>query len=291
MAACGYVGDPLPPSLNIPVAINDLRLEQVGDRLLITFTAPEMTTDGVRLARLGGAEVTVNGQAAPAAVSAPGVVKLEVPAAPLAGQEVTVAARVASPKGRFSEWANASIAVLAPLPVPDKVTAEATAEGVRLRWQGAKASYRILRRLGAVESEIATVTTNEYLDREAAFGETYRYRVEAFSGAARSGFSAVVEITPEDRFPPAAPAGLTAVAGIGSIELAWEPGTEADIAGYQVYRAEGAGEWRPVGAQSLQASYSDREVKSGARYRYTVVAIDRKGNESARPAVVEMVAP
>ena len=40
-----------------------------------------------------------------------------------------------------------------------------------------------------------------------------------------------------DTFPPAVPVGLMAVAGVNSIELAWQRNTEDDFAGYQVYRS------------------------------------------------------
>jgi fibronectin type 3 domain-containing protein len=36
---------------------------------------------------------------------------------------------------------------------------------------------------------------------------------------------------------------------------------------------------------------SDRGIETGRRYRYAVTAVDQKGNESARSAAVEVVAP
>ena len=44
-------------------------------------------------------------------------------------------------------------------------------------------------------------------------------------------------VTPADTFPPAAPAGLTAVASEGAINLIWDPNAETDLAGYLVLRA------------------------------------------------------
>ena len=41
--------------------------------------------------------------------------------------------------------------------------------------------------------------------------------------------------------PPVAPTGLAAIAGDGTVSLAWDPNGEPDIAGYRVYRDGGPG--------------------------------------------------
>ena len=46
VTGCGYVGDPLPPALNIPVPVADLNAVQRGDQIIIQFTVPQMTTEG-----------------------------------------------------------------------------------------------------------------------------------------------------------------------------------------------------------------------------------------------------
>jgi fibronectin type 3 domain-containing protein len=128
------------------------------------------------------------------------------------------------------------------------------------------------------------VERREYLDASAAYGRSYRYLVQAIQPAgsvdAESDLSTPVDITPIDRFPPAVPSGLTAVAGNESIELAWEPNQEPDLAGYRVYRAAGDGPLLPLGDLIAAPSYSDRKVESGKRYRYAVSSVDRLGNES-----------
>src|SRR3954453_19107866 len=50
LAGCGYPSDPLPPALNIPQPVKDLRAVQRGSEIVITFTAPELTTEdlGIR---------------------------------------------------------------------------------------------------------------------------------------------------------------------------------------------------------------------------------------------------
>ena len=133
------------------------------------------------------------------------------------------------------------------------------------------------------------------MDTTAEFGKPYRYSVEAIRNdgnvRASSERTAEVEILPEDRFPPAVPAGVSAIASTGSIEIAWEQNTEMDLAGYRIYRAEGAGEFARIGETQAAPNYSDRPVRSGVRYRYAVSSVDKAGNESAQSTPVELVAP
>ena len=78
-----------------------------------------------------------------------------------------------------------------------------------------------------------------------------------------------------------------------SIDLSWQPGTEADLAGYVVYRREADGSWRRISsAQPLvPPAFHDGQVQSGHTYRYAVGAIDQGGHESARSAEAEETVP
>ncbi len=276
--------------MNIPVAVSDLRVEQIGDRLTIQFTSPKLTTDGIVMKRLGAIELFVNDTAVPVATTQPGPVSAETTAASFAGRSAMVRVRVSSLKGKWADWSSKTVEVVAPLAVPKDVTAEATAKGVHLRWTSPAPEFRILRSAGALALEQARVAAQEWTDPESKFNQTYSYQIEALNGEARSGLSPAVEITPKDAFAPAVPGGLTGVVGIGSIELAWDRSPEPDVAGYRVYRSTDGAQWQPVGAQTAAASYSDRGAKAGTTYKYAVTAVDQNGNESARSAVVEIAA-
>jgi subtilase family serine protease/Tol biopolymer transport system component len=90
--------------------------------------------------------------------------------------------------------------------------------------------------------------------------------------------SAVVH---QDLTPPGSPDGLTARVSEGSVALAWNARTEADLAGYTIYRQAGGGSPVPVsGAIVTDASFTDTNVPDGA-YVYTVSARDTSGNLSA----------
>lgn len=82
--------------------------------------------------------------------------------------------------------------------------------------------------------------------------------------------------TPVDRFAPAPPTDLQAVASEGAIELVWTASTATDLAGYVVLRAEGAsGTLQPLTPAPIAATqYRDAAVRPGVTYSYAVVAVD-----------------
>ena len=308
LAGCGYVGEPLPPSLGIPQRVTDLSVVERGEKLLVRFTAPEATTDGVLIRRLERVEVRVGAwaeQRVDAArwaaqaklignsITAPGAATVEVFAREWVDRDVIVGVRAWGRKGRPAEWSNLAVfRVVAPLGRPAGLKAEGVAEGVRLKWEGpGGAAFRILRD----KAELAMAGGPEYVDATAVYGKTCQYAVQAVlksgSSVAESEVSESVSITPEDRFPPAVPAGLTAVAGVRSVELSWERSTEADLKGYYLYRSVEGGGWQRVGELLEVPAASDGTVEPGRRYRYAVSAVDQKGNVSARSAVVEITAP
>jgi len=114
--------------------------------------------------------------------------------------------------------------------------------------------------------------------------------MKAGDAEAESGVSKPAAIPYEDRFPPAVPAGLTAIAGIESIQLVWNPDAEPDLKGYYLYRSAGDQPFARLGELLESPSYTDRAVEAGKRYRYAVSAVDQSGNESARSAPVEVIA-
>lgn len=85
-------------------------------------------------------------------------------------------------------------------------------------------------------------------------------------------------VTPVDVFPPAAPMGLSAVAGDASISLIWEASGDADVAGYLVLRGTTAdATLQPLTtAPVVETSFTDRTASPGVRYVYAVVAVDAR---------------
>ena len=90
-----------------------------------------------------------------------------------------------------------------------------------------------------------------------------------------------------DRTAPLAPKGIKAEGHSGYIEILWEQGEEADLADYQLYRKENAGDYQLVADSLKQVNYIDRKVKEGNVYTYYLVVEDMAGNISARSEEVE----
>jgi hypothetical protein len=101
-------------------------------------------------------------------------------------------------------------------------------------------------------------------------------------------------VTPRDTFPPAAPKGLSVVAGPGTMNLSWDANNDADLAGYQVLRGEAPGETlQPLTPAPIAGtSFEDKTVKADVRYVYAIVAVDKATppNRSAPSPRVEETA-
>lgn len=299
LSGCAYVGAPKPPALDIPERITDLRAAEYGDRILVQFTIGTLTTDGLALRSVKAVELRVAAADSPqmlrVASKGPGPVDHEFPAKDWVGKQVTLMVRATGPKGKTSEWSNPVVlAIGVPLAAPADVKAVSDPKGVRLTWSGSpgSAQYRIFRGAGeAMPQRLAESDKAEYLDTAVDFGSPYRYFVQALAGELRqSEISAIIGVTPMDEFPPAVPMGLTGVAGVNSIELAWQPNTEEDLAGYQVYRSVGGGAAERIAGPVDAPNFSDRTVEIGKKYSYAITGIDRTGNESAHSAAVEVTA-
>jgi hypothetical protein len=317
LAGCGYVGDPLPPSLKIPRPVADLSVLQRGDKILIEFTLPVLSTDGVGLDRLGEIDLRIGAEgvapwqretwearasAIPVPSGAPGErLRAETPASAWAGREVIVAVRVAGPSGRLSDWSDfRALHVVRPLPPPTDLAAQNRPEGVRLSWRWPDqrpARFRLLRRQGPQQAVALLAETDrlEWTDAGVDYGVRYLYQVQALvrtgDDVAESEASPPVAITPEDRFPPPAPSGLTAVAAPESVELSWERPSEEPGLTYRLWRAVEGGPLEPIAEGLTSPGYSDRTVTGGKRYTYAVSAADRLGNESEKSPPVEVVLP
>jgi len=228
--------------------------------------------------------------------------------------------------------ANSNAAALRVDPAPDQITdlkAEITHQGIILTWTPPQktavgpappiALYRIFRReivqtpaptAGALPapSPNPTVPIDEtaappFRDTQIQFGKTYRYTVRSVAQypdlQVESLDSPVIEVTPLDTFPPAAPQGLVVVlvpaqgATPAFLDLSWSISAENDIGGYNIYRSEqeGAPGQKQNPALLLTPAFHDMNIVPGHRYSYTVTAVDRVGNESPASAAASGEVP
>jgi fibronectin type 3 domain-containing protein len=297
----------MPPLLNIPARAADLEAVQRGGHLILNWTVPSLTTEGAPLKELPRAVLLVAGEEAALAEPAaerevlhglePGRrAEHRLPVPPEPGRRLYFAVRHDSRRGRSEGLSNVVVLEIAPpLPAPARLAAAAAPEGVRLSWDPVPqaSGYQVFRR-GPDQKEFAPlgdVTANAFTDPGVVWKMSYRYFVRPFvrtsSGQAEGSDSQVAEIAPQDRFPPAAPAGLQAAATESAVDLTWNLSPEPDVAGYLVYR-DGA---RLTAAPLAAPAFSDRDVRRAQGYSYEVSAVDREGNESPRSSAAKVTIP
>jgi hypothetical protein len=140
---------------------------------------------------------------------------------------------------------------------------------------------------------LADVQTPAYKDTKFEFGQTYYYQVRAAFGRqghlAMSDPTPALKITPRDTFPPVPPQGLSSIYSAGAVELVWTANTEADLAGYNVYRVENQSAQRLNTELVRTPIFRDTTAAPGKMLTYDVTAVDLSGNESkaSKQEVVE----
>ena len=312
LSGCGYVAGPLPPLANIPARVTDLAAVQRGGKLMVQFTPPQLTTEGVAIKqppafdlRVGPGPVPFSAvqwaggaKQVPPVAAAGGTARYEVSCAEWTGAGVTIAVRVVGANGKDAGWSNfANVEVIALPARPADVRAEMTRGGLRLTWHAQGEHFRVLRALASSEKydQVAEVTEPEWTDKTVGIGTRYRYLVQTFvpqSGnrAAESDLSEPLEVTAE-AVAPAAPTGLRAVAAPNSIELAWDPAEESGIKGYRVYRAPAGGAFERIAESGAVPTYSDHAAEHGKTYRYAIAAVGATGKEGPQSAPLEIALP
>jgi hypothetical protein len=166
-------------------------------------------------------------------------------------------------------------------------------------------------------------TLDRALDRDIRLGQRYEYRAQRAAQVTVDGqtlelageLSPPVEVEVRDIFPPAVPTGLAAVATAAqpaaeptaeraanaaaeaatqpSIDLSWQPVTDADLAGYIVYRREAEGAWQRISPVQPQVApaFHDAQVLPGHTYRYRVSSVGQSGHQSAPSVETEETVP
>lgn len=207
------------------------------------------------------------------------------------------------------------------LQAPSELKAELSGDGVHLSWTraakvpespGVQFIYRVYRREGgtnaqAIAGEVAIREDGapSFVDSSIEWEKTYSYRVTGVTMIGQSHSSELqvegddspeITVVAHDVFPPATPSGLQAVfGGPGQkvfIDLIWAPALDADLGGYNVYRSDGEMEAQKLNSSPVQApAFRDDTVLLGHVYKYSVSAVDVRGNESPRSEATEEKVP
>lgn len=244
--------------------------------------------------------------------------------APAAGDQPAAAAKAApvpvrvymavpvNAKGRRGVGATVAVPLVEPPAAPGTPLATYDETATELTWvapEGESLSFNVYEvtgeqaRAGDAGAGLppsplnaAPLAEAPFEDARLAFGTTRCYRVTAVApaGALRleSAPSPAACVTPVDTFPPPAPAGVSAVAGPGTISLIWDAVERPDLAGYLVLRGDAAGgTLQALTPEPIQeTTFRDAAVQPGVRYVYAVVAVDTAKNLSPQSARVEETA-
>jgi hypothetical protein len=337
--ACGRKGPPLPPRPILPAAVGNLRAEPREAGILLSWTKPSRNDDGSPLTDLQEFHVLrATGPLGATGAPTSAFVRLAtVPAAqPIsagasgslyafrddadgkgltAGVQYRYRVQAVNRQGEVGSPSAAVVVDLIPAPpAPAGVTAAAGDGTVDLTWQASPVAdrsgapsvkgYNVYRGVqpgvyGPQPINAAPISETRFRDAGVGNDTTYYYIVRSVAGDRppwrESGDSAQVSVTPQDSIAPAPPAGLVAVPGERDVALTWDANREADTLGYVVYRRELP---QVVSVRMTErpipgTTFTDRTVRSGATYAYTVTAVDRSArrNESAPSAEVQVSLP
>lgn len=217
--------------------------------------------------------------------------------------------------GKSAGQSNQAAAPLVPTPeTPKDVQVKVVPQGVSIGWSqtwppdnhtnlAVQYAYRVMRRLVAPNQQPVLVKQlnagNQaalVIDTGIEWEKQYEYWITPVTmwqkddrqkGEVEGDDSNVATITTKDVFPPAVPTGLQAVfSQVGPksfIDLTWNPNTDADLAGYNVYRRTENTQPVKINTELVKTpTFRDENVQPGMKYFYAVSAVDLRNNESAK---------
>ena len=215
LSNCAQTAPPVPPSLELPKPVSDLRVTRKGDKVFLLWTVPTQTMDGESVRALGPTRICRSFDSnMNQCDSSVGEVKSPLPVVekgktvPKAEARYTdtlspdlqqgptkvliYAVSVLNESARGAGLSNKLQISAAPtLPPPPDFNAQVTADGVILRWTAIEAShisgghrfYRIYRRQegnhnDAVAGELPLESSStQFVDHGFEWGKTYYYRI------------------------------------------------------------------------------------------------------------------
>jgi hypothetical protein len=173
--------------------------------------------------------------------------------------------------------ASNTAAVSTPLNAPSALSATAsTGTSVQLTWtdnDAAATGYNVLRSADGTNftlvSKVTGATAHTFSDNTVAANQSYYYEVDAYDASVTSAVTAAATVST----PMAAPAGLTATAVGGNVNLAWTD-KDSTATGYTINRSTDGITFTQLATLTSPSAnvYVDATGTAGAKYYYQVIA-------------------
>jgi len=214
LSSCAQMAPPVPPSLELPKLVNDLKAVRKGDKVYLRWTSPTKTTDGESIDHLGKTIICRNltesstqcekvGEVQPLRNPKPTpdvnsstvnqanyVDTLPIDIQQDSTRILSYSVSVENDSGRSAGLSNrVQIPAALTLPAPGDFTAQATADGIALHWNAVlpppefHGFYRIYRQQEGVATSVVAgelpvdSASTQFVDHGFEWGKTYSYRI------------------------------------------------------------------------------------------------------------------
>ncbi len=160
-----------------------------------------------------------------------------------------------------------------------KITLKNTGSAINVSWNkvaGAKSYYLYRMDPGTTSwKRVGIITKTSYTDKNVKPGKTYKYTVRTYNGSAFSGYNtsgwSIKRLT--------APKLTGVKNNAGNITVTW--GKVSGASTYNVYRKlKGEDTWTKIATNVKATSFTDKNVKNGKTYIYTVKAYSGSSSSS-----------
>jgi len=242
LSGCGYAGEPKPPALRRPEKVKNPDVAERGDKIIVTFTLPDQTTEGLR-------------------IEEPPDVELRIGVAPATWNQTEWeknSERVTVPPGPWP----ALPAKISRIRKPSKSTGQGKAAAKQAKQTASAAK-------AAEQAELARtvdIDPTKYANKTVVIG----VRVHGPAGQ-DDGWSRLISLEVKPALP--VPRDLKAVNARDAVHLQWT----ADAPAFRIFRKMAADiNWVKIG-ESTQASFDDKAVEYGKLSQYRVESVRQTG--------------
>lgn len=258
LAGCGYAGEPKPPALRRPMKVTDLAAVERGQKIVITFTLPPETTEGMPISGSPDVEMRV------------GVLPAEW------NQDVWAANSERVP---LPAW-HVALPATGPTRRQRRVPAGAAAASGASGASGKKSPLALLKKAAAKPPAPvkafppkSSLYRSFEVDGSKSIGKPIVIGVKVHGPEGRDDGWATVSL---DMLPVLmAPRNPRAVDGPNAVHLAWT----GDAPGYRIFRKLPTdSEWVQIG-ESTQGSFDDKTFDYGKTWQYYVESVRKVGDK------------